>query len=395
MILEKRTVFGYRRMKFFYLILLFVLSVCACTSNNLTTKPAVEQAPATDLVVEQPKVTDITPVLNTPIVKGRNLIYCASMQLAWNEMSRAFKSPVLLEGNKVPPYSKDLNNTQLLGQVSIDEYIVASGSPKQINQKIAKEMEAKFQTTPTYMFDEKHEFAIYAYLEKQLPFNHPFKESSFVFDKKIRVKSFCSDNERPEVIAQCALLMYAFTNKRNLNKNEFIIRVTPKNENEEIILASVRPAQTLLKTFQKVETWVEKGTFKEGFIQPANGKTEYFNFPIQLSYGHYIDIPKFNFRYEHEFLDLKGITIKNNGTTIREARQSIKFAMNESGAEVFSGFATVADSVGTEDVRFEIPNLIFSKPFLLYLKEKKSKQPYLVIWIDNASILIPANEPSN
>jgi hypothetical protein len=33
-------------------------------------------------------------------------------------------------------------------------------------------------------------------------------------------------------------------------------------------------------------------------------------------------------------------------------------------------------------------NMIFDKPFLIYLKEKEGKYPYFAMWVNNAELLI-------
>jgi hypothetical protein len=38
----------------------------------------------------------------------------------------------------------------------------------------------------------------------------------------------------------------------------------------------------------------------------------------------------------------------------------------------------------------QLREFVFDKPFLLCLKEKEAKYPYLAIWVDNSELLVKA-----
>src|SRR5690606_179126 len=68
------------------------------STGTPTTAPAVQPlAPAST----QPSATTITPHLDAAIEPGRSLVWCASMQLAWDALGDWAGGPVQLWGN--PP----------------------------------------------------------------------------------------------------------------------------------------------------------------------------------------------------------------------------------------------------------------------------------------------------
>lgn len=64
---------------------------------------------------------------------------------------------------------------------------------------------------------------------------------------------------------------------------------------------------------------------------------------------------------------------------IHIARQDIRFRLSEKGAILMSG-AEITEEGGGEAV--------FDEPFLLYLKEKQAKYPYLAMWVAHPEILL-------
>jgi len=67
------------------------------------------------------------------------------------------------------------------------------------------------------------------------------------------------------------------------------------------------------------------------------------------------------------------------GQEISEARQTIRFSLDEGGADLESHavLATLGES----------PSVIVDRPFLLALMEKGKKDPYLLLWIGNDELL--------
>jgi len=80
---------------------------------------------------------------------------------------------------------------------------------------------------------------------------------------------------------------------------------------------------------------------------------------------------------KHRYYELEG-----ENSSIDKAFQEIRFLLNKKGAEVKSEARIIFKDGGHER------SFIFDKSFLIYLKEKKGKYPYLAIWIDNCELLV-------
>jgi hypothetical protein len=61
------------------------------------------------------------------------------------------------------------------------------------------------------------------------------------------------------------------------------------------------------------------------------------------------------------------------------AAQDIMFKLNEKGAMVKSTSNMIAAAIPKQ--------LIFNRPFLIYLKKKNGKWPYFAMWVDNAELM--------
>jgi hypothetical protein len=68
---------------------------------------------------------------------------------------------------------------------------------------------------------------------------------------------------------------------------------------------------------------------------------------------------------------------------ITEAVQSIRFKLDEKGALLKS-----ESRIGGAPISPRPKFLIFDKPFLLVMKEKKGTYPYFAVWIDNAELMV-------
>ncbi len=103
-------------------------------------------------------------------------------------------------------------------------------------------------------------------------------------------------------------------------------------------------------------------------------------------------VPKLNFDLRREFGELEGLILtptpaaKIKGKlVISKAEQLVRFQLNEKGA-ILKSEAVVAMRALAMRAHY---HLYFDKPFLILLKQAKSKQPYFALWVGNASLLVP------
>lgn len=321
----------------------------------------------------QLKLTTVTAYLQSSIVKGKNLLFCSTFQVAWNVLSDdIIKAPLQLAGD---PITGKMLNERLTGKndLSSDDYLAMAGLKKDgIVQKIIESLNEKFKENPgiDISLDKPDDILSYAFLKKDLQFANEFEalDSALNFNGKTSVKSFgikeyASDEAHKKLADQVKILDY-------IDDNDFILSLASTKPNDEIVLAKITPRGTLLETLKLITNRIKA---KKSFI---------------LKDKDTLQIPQLDFDILHSYSDLIGKFVLNKGFEdyfIAKAIQSIRFRLNEKGALLKSEAAIVLE----KEISMEMPKrLIFDRPFLIYLKEKGALYPYFAMWVDNPELLI-------
>ncbi|MHC4743695.1 MAG: hypothetical protein ACYS8Z_17400, partial [Planctomycetota bacterium] len=145
--------------------------------------------------------TIIIPTLDTPTGPGKNVIWCSSFQLAWNEMRNFLGGePLQVLGAEV--LTARLNNApQSSADLEKGSYFIAAGAVQNgIVERIHSELRSRFSTAPPPEFELERlnpaGYLAYAYLTANVRFEIPFRENKdeFIFEdsrgEKTPVKSF-------------------------------------------------------------------------------------------------------------------------------------------------------------------------------------------------------------
>src|SRR5262249_19627176 len=115
--------------------------------------------------------TDVTPHLEGPVA-GRNYVYCATFQLAWDDLRRQLGAAPQVQG--APAIAAALNRTAFpRAALSPESYVARMGFlSKGIHEQIRQEMARKFPgVTPSFTAPAGTTDVIaYAFLQKNLPF---------------------------------------------------------------------------------------------------------------------------------------------------------------------------------------------------------------------------------
>lgn len=318
----------------------------------------------------------IIPHLNHSIGEG-NLIYSSTFQLAWNELSdNVIKDEIKL--NKSEELVNELNKRIFTKDaLSEDSYLVFSGDLIKENiNKFNKKITKKFGNEMALIEDSPNPLSkvVYAYLYKNLMFQTQFEKTESI-DFKVsnnheeKIKSFGIENYKENEHFEIAKQVKVFNYKNNDN---FIIQLNSlKIKSDKIILAKIKPQETLAETVNYVLENLKNG-------EPLKEKD-------------ILRIPEISFDKEYEFSELKNALFLNKGWKswyIEEAKQWIKFDLNKQGA-VLKSVAKMQMTRLAMNINNNVPkNLTFNKPFLLMLKEEGENEPYLVIWINDVNILV-------
>ncbi|MDO9026697.1 MAG: hypothetical protein Q7U87_02320, partial [bacterium] len=326
------------------------------------------------------RYTHITPHFNTDIDINTNLIYCATFQIAWNSLQdNFFKEPLLLTGN---PWDAEQLNKQEVTSNDIDSnsYVaIADTFNKELIERINEELQQKFgDNAPRMVYESQNvsELAIlsYCYLYKNLVFNKKFNKNNdplsfYDSGKYLFIPSFGVDNSglhnnQAELAKQVDVLYYT-------NDDDFALSLKSISVNDELILAKTKPTKNLAST-----------------ITLINGKIDQSNI-TPMKDREILMIPYIDYDVEHSFKQFLNKLFLNDGWTgcyIDEAKQKIRFNLNESGA-LLKSEAIIDIKSGTHTISKKYREFVFNKPFLIMLRKKGSNLPYFAMWVGNTELL--------
>lgn len=360
--------------------------------------------PVLDANAEELQRTHITPHLEYPIKRGENVLWCATFQIAWNELCKLSGGPVLMAN--VPKIVPILNKQAVTGN-DLDEasYIAMAGLTgggilerikeairqrsfiemaglidDKIIERIDRALDDKFhgQATPDAVLPALGQippglWVTYCYLFKQLPFRWDFDRlpKGLTF-RKDKVQCFGIDSEWNDrthgVAGQVRVRDYR-------GADDFVIELTTESRNDRLILAKVRPDATLAETIATVN---ERLTYakRASFIPRST-----------------LMVPVLNFDLMREFTELYAGAMRSNNPDIGSTRfgvalQQIRFRLDESGA-VLKSEAAGGPGGGMRPKKPQPLNLIFDKPFLIMIQRIDRGTPYFALWVDNAELLVP------
>ncbi|HUB66526.1 MAG TPA: hypothetical protein VL981_03475 [Candidatus Methylacidiphilales bacterium] len=331
--------------------------------------------------VSKLKDTELVAHPDTPLDDGKNVLWCGTLQLAWNEA-------IKLAGAKLhfvqQPPVVDLLNQEDFTENDLDpgSYVaVADFERNNVEDEIRAALEKTFQGAaspelipPKPSHPGPFDFVAYAYLYKDLAFAHPFATNDPMAFGTTQVKNFGFGKDLdllPDgVMEQVSIYDYR-------SQDDFIIKLKPKTEGDELILAKLPPGATLQETINSV-------------LERIAGHQ-----PEPIGPGPRLAIPKLNFDLRRHFPELEGLTLKPGpvmkvkNLVITSVQQLVRFQLNEKGAILKSEAAMMVAGAAMPIAERHI--MIFDKPFLILMKRTNSDRPYFALWVGNATLLVPAS----
>ena len=323
---------------------LLLLILVSCTNNRKF--PEVK-----DLSVY--KNTSFNPTLEHKISSDKNHVYCATLLLAWDEVRKQMAPPLT-----VPEDFYDLKmldqSTSYMEVLKPDEYDAFGGR------------------TDT-LITARAEF------NKSLPFeiNLNSYTDRLVFDNQ-KVSSFgVTPNDSYEQRKIVRIIYYK-------NDHNFAIKLLPEDKQHEIVL---------FMTEQNFNTLGEMTNELGKLAEAGNNerKIEKTQWKYSFADDDEVVIPKFNFNIETRFETMEGNFFSDikQQFQIVEARQRTAFILDEAGAEVESEAEFEA---ATEEMEVEGPRqqkkMVFDQPFFILLQRTDTKNPYFVLWVANAELMV-------
>lgn len=326
------------------------------------------------------KYTAILPTLNSPAAQNRNLIWCSSFQLAWNEFKNDIvQEPILLSSSQ--NLADLLNHAPQSKQDILDgDYYARAGFIKDnIIGTIQREMLQKFPGEPVPAFDDAaSDTAIiaYAFIAANVRFKIPYfendKEMLFTDStgKQTPVTSFGIREEDDYAYYPLRRQIHILFNQHDSNYKltECAIDLYKDSSPNQIVLAMVEPKETLTETLAYIDEQHQKNLEKD--------------YEAEFGPNDVLLVPNLFWKITHSFDELEGNTIANpkyQGMPIAKAMQVIQFRLDRSGAEIKSESKLYCKPGPTY--------YVFDRPFLIYIKKRDANYPFFVMWVDNAELL--------
>ena len=316
--------------------------------------------------------TVILATLDISIDPNKNVIWCGTMALAWNEAMEQMKGPLIFSQ---PVPLADLLNRQEFTNSDLDpeSYVVMAGfKVGNVEEKFREALRQKFgETANPPDLDTANsrdtDIALFAYLYKNLEFTTPFNVNAPLKFTGRNVANFGFGFERYPVsdapsalISQVKLLAYH-------SEDDFIIELKTKSSQDQLILAKISPGKTLKTTVEAVLANLKDG---EWGIDKQDK----------------LAIPKIDFDLLVHFKELEKQELKIGTISLNTVAENIVFRLNEKGVEL-KGFTTITETLDAISPPPKPLNLVFDKPFLILLKRESSPRPYFAMWIGNATLL--------
>lgn len=236
------------------------------------------------------------------------------------------------------------------------DYIIKDKNLQQLNSYRFTEAPLKEDEYQKEINKKGKELKVNVSFNKELPFEIPSKisESSLIFEGS-KICNF-KPRRRPE------LIYYK-------NKDDFAISLIPADETQEIILtkSSFPPKATFESVFQAVN-------------QNATSTSLDFNAEIK------IPIIELDWSTEHPEIKNRKLEKSNRDYwNITEVKEDLKFNLTNSGAKVQAYHKLEGQ---WNCVVPEKPHqIIFDKPFMIFLKKQDASTPYLAAYIADSTFL--------
>jgi len=347
------------------------------------------------------KQSVIIPTLNCPVTTGKNIIWCASFQKAWDELNTSsigkIQHPLTLVGAET--YSKRLNHEAMppLTDLPSTSYAAAGIGPG-IVPTIQSAMQARFPgvSLPAFGDYAPQDILAYCYLEAVIKFPIPFFNAAPMRFAGKRVACFgirAEDSGDQYDLRSQVHVLYQ-------DRHTFVIDPCYTSQ-IQVVLACVTPGATLADTIADTERKItdlsnlkdENNKYVDLMKQPQLSEQEMAWLNHYIEYGNpssntalgpndILLIPNMHWSIDHRFSE---IAMKDFAPDryyfLRNAQQTLDFSLNRSGVILTSSAWAKAR------IKCMPQYFIFDRPFLLYLRMRGHAHPFFAMWVNNTELL--------
>ncbi len=311
--------------------------------------------------------TVIRPVKNEALPHGKNVLWCATFQMAWDAATKSLGGPLRLQpASPVAdslnrgPFKKDWIDQE---SITIAGGSVADGVLDRIDQGARARNMVSELTDELRKISAPDDLVFHALLKKDLEFEKPFARLG---KWKVGKRSVPWFGFTPEQKGTAPLKQQVGVH-RYAAKDDFVIELFSKQTDDQLILAKLPKAPASVADLSR--TVLGNVVAKPEPAEPAD----------------LLAVPNLVADETVSFSELEGKTVVGTGRFIRAAKQTIDFRMDEKGVKLRSE-ATL--SLGcSANIRVEPRLMILDPPFAVLMKRKGAPEPYFVAWIANTDLL--------
>ena len=293
--------------------------------------------------------TEVVGTLDAPLAPGKNIIWCAAYEMAWQELrDQALNGePVKLEGD--PELARQLNASHFEKTWLPDGgYWAVGGDGAKVTKVLGQRSEA-FRDLPGFDTTlEPGDLASWAGLTAQVPFDPPYNDwgKKFKFtDSQGATRRVGAFGLRPkdtsgffDIREQAQFL---FMEGRG---ESWALDLNTRSQPSQIVVAKILPGRTLRATLEECNRRSTPEAQRE-FSDEVLG------------------VPEFHFRIEKRFKELEGRALLNEagrGLPLVESGEVLQFDLDRTGAKLR---VSARHAFMSESLPF-----VLDGPFLLYMK---------------------------
>jgi hypothetical protein len=345
---------------------------------------------------EQLTATTISPTLRERLRSDRNVLWCGTFQLAWNECVQLTGGP--LHFDRDLPLVAEMNRQEFT-QEYVDAancVIVADFVRNDVYGCIERALKAKANKADRLRYKPNRAYAVrpqdivaYSYLQADLKFPAPFEElDDRLSFQGVRVTAFGIGPEAKP--GHDRLYPQVWVHDYN-GREDFVLELASESKGDRLILARMAPGETLLATIEAVEKRLTTPPASREWTQLTGGQREEVRAHL-AGPGDVLMIPKIAFDLTHRYDELTGRRLRavrndiGKDLQLMEAVQSIRFEMDEEGVRLRSA-SQMSFGCSAQAPERTRRWMVFDGPFLLMLQREGAPIPYFAAWIANSDLL--------
>lgn len=325
------------------------------------------------------KTTRVVATLAEPMREGQGLLWCSTLQLAFDALEAELGPPLTVEPAN-PTIRAMIDAAPAAGSLDRASYIALAGFGRDdILGQIRKALDETFggAASPTMIPQsvKPDDILAYAYLYKDLSFEWPLLRGEWGLDfQGVDVAHFgfwvdhdTRDEHRAERRAQIKILHYT-------DRENWSLEIATKATEDRLIIA--RAASAPAGTLGDAVAHIQRSAAEMPSTKPKLGEDEDLRIPVM------------NFDITRSFKELLGTTLlgTKTGGPIFDAVQNIRFRLDEKGAVLKSEARMGVEAAAPREENREF---ICDGPFFVIMMRADAAEPYFVGYFATPELLVP------